>query len=122
MKPDFVIISSRLNKAFSRAFEEAGVGSLEYVYFFPSTERRIIEVFAEFGLHLDYKGKNRGVFPNSILWGKEVFVQAGEKTKSGEISIIESTTGEKIGVLGLTFTYDGSMKLVEPPKCEIKLL
>ena len=120
MKPDFVIIEKRLNRIFNYSFDELPLDDLSYMYFFPKVERQIIDTFAEFGLHVEYKGKTKPIFPTNIMWGKESFASLGQKSKTGELEIIETETRNKVGTLTVSFTYDGSLKLIRPPEFSIK--
>lgn len=120
MKPDFVVIEKRLNRIFTYSYDELPLDDLSYMYFFPKVEKQVIDTFAEFGLHVEYKGKTRPIFPSNIMWGKESFASLGQKSKTGELEIIETETRNKVGTMTVSFTYDGSLKLIEPPQFTIE--
>lgn len=121
MKPDFVIISSRVNKIFKERFAQISFGeAAEYISFFPSIEKKVSGIFADYGLELQYRGKTKTVFPANTLWGKEIDSSEQRITKNGEITIIETDSNKEIGSLNLTFSYDPELKLTKEPKILVK--
>ena len=103
MKPDMVILKKRIREEAYRLFEQVEAdGTTSYTYYFPTLERNLSSLFAEYELKLHYKGRHSNVFPSTLFWGKQATDPQGNAARVGEIDLFHNN--KKIGSIWITFS------------------
>lgn len=103
MMPDLVILRKRIREEAHRLFEQVEAdGTTSYTHYFPTLERNLSGLFAEYELKLHYKGRHSNVFPSTLFWGKQATDPQGNAACQGEIDLLHNN--KKIGSIWITFS------------------
>ncbi|MDO8634427.1 MAG: hypothetical protein Q7K34_04015 [archaeon] len=120
MKPDMVILKKRIREEAARLFQEVEAdGTTSYTHYFPTLERKLSSLFAEYELKLHYKGRHSNVFPSTLFWGKQTVDPQGNTARQGEIDLLHNN--KKVGSIWVTFSLKPlSSDLANPPSIVIE--